>query len=40
MWLLSFELLLKSKYNIIVVDSGEECVKKYIKTRGNKGFES
>ncbi len=29
--LLSFELLLKSKYNIIVVDSGEECVKKYIK---------
>ena len=33
-----FELLLKSKYNIIVVDSGEECIKKYIEEikRGNK----
>jgi CheY-like chemotaxis protein len=36
--LLSFELMLKSKYNIIVVDSGEECVAKYIEeiNRGNK----
>jgi response regulator RpfG family c-di-GMP phosphodiesterase len=33
-----FELLLKSKYNIIMVDSGEECIKKYIEEikRGNK----
>ena len=23
-----FELLLKSKYNIIMVDSGEDCIKK------------
>ena len=36
--LLSFELQLKSKYNIIIVDSGEECIKKYIEElkRGNK----
>jgi CheY-like chemotaxis protein len=36
--LLSFELLLKSKYNIIMVDSGEECIKRYIEElkRGNK----
>ena len=36
--LLSFELQLKSKYNIIMVDSGEECIKKYIEElkRGNK----
>ena len=36
--LLSFELLLKSKYNIILVGSGEECIKKYIEelNRGNK----
>jgi CheY-like chemotaxis protein len=36
--LYSFELLLKSKYNIIMVDSGEECIKKYIEElkRGNK----
>ena len=36
--LLSFELMLKSKYNIIVVDSGEKCVAKYIEeiNRGNK----
>ena len=36
--LLSFELLLKSKYNIIMVDSGEECIMKYIEElkRGNK----
>ena len=36
--LLSFELLLKPKYNIIMVDSGEECIKKYIEElkRGNK----
>jgi response regulator RpfG family c-di-GMP phosphodiesterase len=35
--LYSFELLLKSKYNIIMVDS-EECIKKYIEElkRGNK----
>ena len=33
-----FELLLKSKYNIIMVDSGEECIAKYIEeiNRGNK----
>jgi CheY-like chemotaxis protein len=33
-----FELLLKSKYNIIIVDSGEECIKRYIEElkRGNK----
>ena len=36
--LLSFELQLKPKYNIIVVDSGEECIKKYVEElkRGNK----
>jgi CheY-like chemotaxis protein len=36
--LLSFELMLKSKYNIISVDSGEECIAKYIEeiNRGNK----
>jgi response regulator RpfG family c-di-GMP phosphodiesterase len=36
--LLSFELLLKTKYNIIMVDSGEECIRKYIEElkRGNK----
>ena len=34
--LLSFELLLKSKYNIIMVDSGEECIEKYIEER-NRG---
>jgi response regulator RpfG family c-di-GMP phosphodiesterase len=36
--LLSFEQMLKSKYNIIVVDSGEECIEKYLEeiNRGNK----
>jgi response regulator RpfG family c-di-GMP phosphodiesterase len=36
--LLSFELMLRSKYNIISVDSGEECIAKYIEeiNRGNK----
>ena len=36
--LLSFELLLKSKYNIIMVDSGEECINKCIEELnwGNK----
>jgi CheY-like chemotaxis protein len=36
--LLSFELLLESKYNIIMVDSGQKCVEKYIAeiSRGNK----
>jgi CheY-like chemotaxis protein len=36
--LYSFELQLKSKYNIIMVDSGEKCIKKYIEElkRGNK----
>jgi CheY-like chemotaxis protein len=36
--LLSFELMLKSKYNIVLVDSGEECIAKYIEeiNRGNK----
>ena len=36
--LLSFEIMLKSKYNIMLVDSGEECIAKYIEeiTRGNK----
>ena len=28
--LLSFEIMLKSKYNIMLVDSGEECIAKYI----------
>jgi CheY-like chemotaxis protein len=36
--LLSFELLFKTKYNIIMVDSGEECIRKHIEElkRGNK----
>jgi response regulator RpfG family c-di-GMP phosphodiesterase len=36
--LLSFEQMLKSKYNIIMVDSGEECIEKYVEeiNRGNK----
>ena len=36
--LLSFEIMLKSKYNIMLVDSGEECIEKYIEeiNRGNK----
>ncbi len=36
--LLSFELMLKSKYNIIMVESGEECIARYIEeiNRGNK----
>ena len=36
--LLSFELMLKSKYNILLVDSGEECIAKYIEeiNQGNK----
>jgi response regulator RpfG family c-di-GMP phosphodiesterase len=36
--LLSFEAILKSKYNIITVDSGQECIKKYIEelNQGNK----
>ena len=36
--LLSFEIMLKSKYNIMLVDSGEECIAKYIEeiNRGNK----
>ena len=27
--LLSFEIMLKSKYNLMLVDSGEECIAKY-----------
>ena len=36
--LLSFEIMLKSKYNLMLVDSGEECIAKYIEeiNRGNK----
>ena len=36
--LLSFEVILKSKYNLIMADSGEKCVKKYVEEldRGNK----
>ena len=36
--LISFELLLQLKYDIIMVASGEKCVEKYIKeiNRGNK----
>jgi response regulator RpfG family c-di-GMP phosphodiesterase len=36
--LLSFELILESKYNIIMVDSGQKCVEKYIAeiSQGNK----
>lgn len=28
--LISFEVILKSKYNLIMADSGEKCVEKYI----------
>ena len=33
-----FGLALKSKYNVILVDSGEDCIDKYIdeKNQGNK----
>ena len=36
--LLSFDLILKSKYDIILAESGEECIEKYIEeiNRGNK----
>ena len=36
--LLSFEIMLKSKYNLMLVDSGEECIEKYIEeiNRGNR----
>jgi response regulator RpfG family c-di-GMP phosphodiesterase len=36
--LTSFEVILQSKYNLIMVDSGEKCVEKYIEEidRGNK----
>ena len=36
--LLLFGLVFESRYNLIMVDSGEECIDKYIKetTRGNK----
>ena len=36
--LLSYEIMLKSKYNLMLVDSGEECIAKYIEeiNRGNK----
>jgi two-component system cell cycle response regulator len=36
--LLSFELILKSTYDIIMADSGEECIEKYIEetSSGNK----
>ena len=36
--LLSFELMLKSRYNIMLVDSGEECIAKDIEeiNQGNK----
>ena len=36
--LLSFELMLKSKYNIMLVESGEECIARYIEeiNRGDK----
>jgi response regulator RpfG family c-di-GMP phosphodiesterase len=36
--LLSFEIMLKPIYNIMLVDSGEECIAKYIEeiNRGNK----
>jgi CheY-like chemotaxis protein len=35
---LLFGLALKSKYNVILVESGENCIEKYIeeKSRGNK----
>jgi DNA-binding response OmpR family regulator len=33
-----FGLILKPKYNVILVDSGEDCIDKYIeeKNRGNE----
>jgi response regulator RpfG family c-di-GMP phosphodiesterase len=36
--LTSFEVILQLKYNLIMVDSGEKCVEKYIEEidRGNK----
>jgi CheY-like chemotaxis protein len=36
--LLSFELALESKYNVILASSGKECIEKYIEeiNRGNK----
>jgi CheY-like chemotaxis protein len=36
--LLFFKLVLESRYNIILVGSGEDCIDKYIeeKSRGNK----
>lgn len=36
--LLLFGLVLESRYNLIMVDSGEECIDKYMKetTQGNK----
>ena len=36
--LTSFELILKPKYNLVMVDSGEKCVEKFIEEidRGNK----
>jgi response regulator RpfG family c-di-GMP phosphodiesterase len=36
--LLFFELALESNYNVILVDSGEDCIDKYIeeKNRGNE----
>ena len=36
--LLSFDPILKSKYDIILAESGEECIEKYIEeiNRGNK----
>ena len=36
--LLFFKLVLESRYNIILVDSGEDCIDKYIeeKNRGNE----
>jgi response regulator RpfG family c-di-GMP phosphodiesterase len=36
--LTTFEVVLQSKYNLILVDSGEKCVERYIEEidRGNK----
>lgn len=36
--LISFEIILKSKYNLILVDCGEKCIQKYIEEMnlGNK----
>jgi CheY-like chemotaxis protein len=36
--LLLFRLVLESKYNVILVDSGEDCIDRYIqeKSRGNE----